>query len=88
MMYDLYDFDGTIYDGDSGIDIFFFALKKYPKIIRRVPKIVWFAILKVLKIISMERFKSIVFSFLNDIDDIDEFVLEFWEKHEKKLKKF
>ncbi len=88
MMYDLYDFDGTIYDGDSGIDIFFFAIKKHPKILRRVPKIIWKAILKFLKIITMEQFKTTVFSFINDIDDLDQFVLDFWDKHEKKLKKF
>ena len=88
MKYDLYDFDGTIYDGDSGIDIFFFALKKYPKIIRRVPKIIWMALLKLLKIIKMEQFKTCVFSFINDIDDLDKFVDEFWMSHEKKLKSF
>ena len=32
MKYDIYDFDGTIYDGDSGVDLFLFCLKKYPKI--------------------------------------------------------
>ena len=88
MKYDLYDFDGTIYDGDSGIDIFFFAIKKYPKILRRVPLIIWMGLLKLLKIISMEKFKTCVFRFINDIDSIDEFVNEFWEKHEKKLKSF
>ena len=31
MKYDLYDFDGTIYDGDSGVDLVKFAIKKNPK---------------------------------------------------------
>ena len=33
MKYDLYDFDGTIYDGDSGIDFVKFAIKKHPSFI-------------------------------------------------------
>lgn len=88
MKYDVYDFDGTIYDGDSGIDIFLFAIKKYPKIILRFPIIIWFALLKLLKIIKIEDFKKVVFSFVKYIDDIDVFVKEFWLKHEKKLKAF
>ena len=88
MKYDVYDFDGTIYDGDSGIDIFLFAVKKYPSIILSFPKIIWFAILKLLKIIKIEDFKKVVFSFVKRIDDIDSFVNEFWETHEKKLKDF
>ena len=31
MKYELYDFDGTIYDGDSGVDLVKFAIKKNPK---------------------------------------------------------
>ena len=88
MKYDVYDFDGTIYDGDSGIDIFFFAIKKYPKILKRVPKILWYGLLLLLKIIKKEQFKSIVFTFIKDIDNIDNFVDGFWQEHEKKLKLF
>lgn len=88
MKYDVYDFDGTIYDGDSGIDIFFFALKKYPKIILRIPLIIWMGLLKLLKIKKIEDFKKVVFAFVKDVDNIDDFVEEFWKKHEKKLKSF
>ena len=88
MKYDVYDFDGTIYDGDSGIDIFFFAIKKYPSIILSFPKIAWFALLLLLKIIKIEEFKRVVFSFVKKIDNVDDFVKEFWQGHEKKLKEF
>ncbi len=88
MKYDVYDFDGTIYNGDSGIDIFLFAVKKYPKIILSFPKILWFALLLLLKVKSIEEFKKVVFAFVKNIDDVDEFVKEFWVSHEKKLKDF
>lgn len=34
----VYDFDGTIYNGDSSVDIYFFLLKRYPKLIAYFPK--------------------------------------------------
>ena len=88
MKYDVYDFDGTIYDGDSGIDIFLFALKTHPKIWRRVPKIIWYALLYFLKIVKKEKFKSVVFAFITDVGNIDKFVRQFWKSHTKKIKQF
>ena len=88
MKYDVYDFDGTIYNGDSGIDIFLFALRRNPRIFRRVPKVLWYGLLYLLKIIKKEKFKSVVFAFIDDIYDIEYFVQDFWYTHEKKLKKF
>lgn len=88
MKYDVYDFDGTIYDGDSGVDLFLFCLKKYPKIIRRLPKMLGKAICYLLKLCTMEELKSVVFAFLQDIPDVDVMIEEFWQNHEKKLKSF
>ena len=33
----VYDFDNTIYRGESGADLFFFYLKRDPKLLRKVP---------------------------------------------------
>ncbi|HAB66933.1 MAG TPA: hypothetical protein DCE23_06155 [Firmicutes bacterium] len=85
MKYDLYDFDGTIYDGDSGIDIILFAFSKYPKII---PMVLWNTIKYLFRLISKEEYKSKVFSFVKYVSDIDEFVSEFWKKNHYKLKDF
>lgn len=52
MKVNLYDFDNTIYKGDSSTDFFFFSLMKYPKIIKYFPKIIGGAILYKLKIIK------------------------------------
>lgn len=88
MKYELYDFDGTIYDGDSGIDFSLFAIKKYPKIIRRLPGMFIKILAYIFKLCSKEEMKTKLFSYFQDIDDIDSFVKEFWEKHECKLKEF
>lgn len=34
----VYDFDGTIYDGDSSVDFFLYALKRMPSLIRYAPR--------------------------------------------------
>lgn len=88
MKYDLYDFDGTIYDGDSGVDLVLFAIKKKPKVIIYLLKSLKAVILYLLKLISKEEVKSSIFSFLKEFPDTDEFVHEFWQTHEHKIKTF
>ena len=79
MKYDLYDFDGTIYDGDSGVDLVKFAIKKNPKFLLKFPKIAWYSLKFFLNIGTKEEAKNVIFSFLKDVKDIDAFVKEFWE---------
>ena len=35
----VYDFDDTIYDGESTLHLFFFYLKKKPSLLRYMPKV-------------------------------------------------
>ena len=88
MKFDLYDFDGTIYDGDSGVDIIKFAVKKYPRFIWYLIGSIGVVILYFLKLRTKEEMKTKLFRFVPEIEDLDLFVKEFWEKHEHKLKKF
>ena len=88
MKYDLYDFDGTIYDGDSGVDIILFAMKKKPLIFFKLLGAIGIVILYKLKLRTKEQMKTRLFSFFKDIDDMDKFVKEFWESHEHKLKSY
>ena len=37
MKINLYDFDGTIYDGDSTRDFFFYELRRHPLILITIP---------------------------------------------------
>lgn len=88
MKYDLYDFDGTIYDGDSGVDLVLFAIRKKPIVILYLLKSIKMVILYLLKLRTKEEVKSKLFSFLQEFPDTDEFVREFWQCHEKKIKQF
>ena len=61
---DVYDFDGTIYDGDSTVDFFLFSLRRNPKILFQLPIIIWYAFLYFTHIISLQSFKSHFFLFV------------------------
>ena len=84
----LYDFDKTIYDGDSTVDFYFFCLKKNKKIIWLLPKQFFGFFRYKLKIISKERFKEIFYSFLKLVNDIDLCIQEFWKINKGKIKNF
>lgn len=83
----IYDFDNTIYDGDSCKDIVFYGLKKYP-----------FLTLKALKKanklnkeykrgdIPFERVKEAMLSFIFQLDDTDAFIKSFVDKNIVKIK--
>ncbi len=85
--FDVYDFDGTIYNGDSSKDFFLYAIKKDKKNIFLLPKIFFYLILYILKIINLKKFKEIFFSFYKNITNKVSYLNEFWQIHEKKVNK-
>jgi HAD superfamily phosphoserine phosphatase-like hydrolase len=88
MKLDLYDFDGTIYDGDSGVDLILFSIKKKPSLIFYYIGSLWIVIKYLFKLIKKEEMKNRIFGFLKYFPDTDKFVKEFWECHEHKMKEF
>ena len=85
-MINVYDFDKTIYDGDSTIDFYLFCLKNKPSIIICLPLQVSSFILYKLRIKDKEYFKSKFFSFLKHISDVDNYVKKFWKTNNGKIK--
>ena len=88
MKLDLYDFDGTIYDGDSGVDLILFSIKKKPSLIFHYISCLGIVIQFLLKIKKKEEMKNKLFAFVKYFPDIDEFVSDFWKSHEHKMKDF
>lgn len=88
MKVNLYDFDNTIYKGDSSTDFFFYSLMCYPKIIKCVPKCIVAFFKYKLKIINKTEMKEVFFSFLVNIEDIDKHVKNFWNTHSCYIKDF
>ncbi len=82
----VFDFDGTIYDGDSSIDFWIFCIKRKPALIRYLSRQLSGALFYKLGKISKEEFKSRYFCFFEGISDIDLCVKEFWDKQQNKIK--
>ena len=84
----VYDFDRTIYDGNSTFDFFIFCLKRHPKIIKYIFNYLPNRFLYKIGKITTEQAKENFFAFVQDVDGID-FVLDlFWHENENKIKIF
>lgn len=81
-----YDFDGTIYDGDSSVDFYKFCFKKKKRICKYWFKQLWFLILYILGFKTKTEIKEVFFSFLNEFEEIDSMIDEFWKKNFCKIK--
>lgn len=84
----IYDFDKTIYDGDSTKDFYFYCLKKHPKILLTIPCMAWTFFLYILGVKTKTQFKEKMYRFLSCVPDIDGDVNDFWNRNEHKIKKW
>lgn len=84
----IYDFDGTIYNGDSSIDFYKYCIKENKKCLLIIPNVIKNMMLYKLKIITKEKYKSTFFSFIKYFNNIEEQVEKFWSINNKKIKSF
>lgn len=87
----VFDFDNTIYDGESGIDFFFYYFKNFPlQVAKYVPsftKCVAKYKAGKLNIDDVLRDYSYIFKeCCEKFDDVDKEIKKFWDIHEKKVK--
>ena len=83
----VYDFDGTIYNGDSSIDFYLFCIKKKPSVLfKSIVNQLSGAVLYAFKRISKERYKEKYFSFLRYVPVNDQLLNDFWSIKNKKIK--
>ena len=80
----IYDFDGTLYDGDSTFDFLKYSIKKHPALIRFLPGIGWAGVLyfakRLEKTQAKERFYRLFTSY-----DAPGLLEEFWDAHQHKI---
>ena len=83
---DVYDFDGTIYRGDSTADFLKWCVCRYPRVWLALPRagVAAFACLK-LHLIDKTRFKSALYRFLTRVPDVEREVERFWAKREERI---
>lgn len=85
----VYDFDGTIYDGDSSIDFYLFCIQKKPSILyKSILNQLSGAVLYAVNRISKERYKEHYFSFLKKICVDDSLLNEFWDAKVHNIKEW
>lgn len=83
----IYDFDGTLYDGDSFIDFFLFSIKNNPSYLFALFLLPLYLFLWKLKIVDDKKLKEQFLLFLKNksVEKRDELVKGFWENHDNKI---
>ena len=89
----VFDFDNTIYDGESGLDLFLYYFKKDPmQIAKYVPKFgeafVKYKMGKLSIENVMTEYSYILKECCEHFDNIEEEFVKFWDEHEGKIKSF
>lgn len=88
----VYDFDNTIYDGETAFDFFIMCMKKHPSLIKLLPLIT----VKLVKYkrckIGIDEFELFVekyaYRVIKIIGNMDDAVKAFWDKNMKKIKPY
>lgn len=86
MLMRVFDFDGTLYDGDSTVDFFQFAVRHVPAVWGALPGQLVAAVLYATKHLDLEEFKERFYAFFARIPNMDALLVRFWETHRRKLK--
>ena len=87
MLIDVYDFDGTIYDGDSTADFVLFCLPRHPELLAGLPRLALAAIKLAVKKYNLTQFKTVLFGEMSKRFSLEKEAEAFWqsEKTRKKL---
>lgn len=77
-----YDFDQTIFEPDSSCAFVLFCLRRHTgAVLKALPGAAGQGIMRLLKRAETKELKEHIFSFLKDLEDVDETVAAFWESH-------
>ncbi|MBQ9894046.1 MAG: haloacid dehalogenase-like hydrolase [Ruminococcus sp.] len=85
----VFDFDNTIYRGESAVDLAVFMIKSNKKVILWMPKIFWSLLKYKLCLVSREKMQDSVNDFmskiLRDKNEVRSLTRDFWKKNIRKL---
>ncbi|MCL2299697.1 MAG: haloacid dehalogenase-like hydrolase [Firmicutes bacterium] len=88
----VYDFDNTLYDGESALDFFLFCLKKRPALLRFVPSALRGIADYKRRGITIDqvgrRYARIMRACLEGLGDYREAARVFWDRHEHRIRSF
>ncbi len=86
MLRNVYDFDKTIFDGDSTQKFYIFLLLRNPQLLAYLPKQGFYFILFLMGLITKTEFKEKFYSAFRLVNNIDREVELFWIKNIKDIK--
>lgn len=88
----VYDFDNTIYKGESVVDFFLYFLKRDPRLLSYIPKVIKALVdYKAQKISideAMSEYGVIVEDYCRKTGDLEEHIKNFWDENIGKIKPF
>lgn len=88
----VYDFDNTIYDGESVFDFYLYSVRKQPGLVTYMFAVVKALIKYKLCRMSEEEFQESVKKYakryLDQVRNLDELICTFWDKNQHKVKDF
>ncbi len=82
----IFDFDGTLYSGDSSVDLWKHCLKRFPIIRACLPGQFLAGIGYVSGAIPLEAFKTRFYRYFREIPDMKAEVERFWDLNQSKLR--
>lgn len=84
----VYDFDKTVYDGDSSVDFTLFCLRRRPACLLSLPRMALAAARYACRAIDKTRMKEGLFSYVRRAQVDDGLLDEFWASHIDRIKPF
>lgn len=88
----VYDFDGTIYDGESVFDFYLFTVKRQPKLLKYLyvvmKTLIRYKLCKVSESELLYLAKKYAGQYLQELHNPEQTVCDFWDKYQKKIKPF
>jgi len=84
----VYDFDQTIYAGDSTVDFYLYCVRKHPRCLLALPVQAAAALRYWLKKCGKTEMKEGFYRFLRYVPADEAFLRSFWKEHEGKLQQW
>ncbi len=86
----VYDFDNTIYDGETLVDFILYFVKRDPKIWRYIPKLLYIAFKDKFHLFTVDKaiteYAGFLEGYYTQLGDLDSDVKRFWDKNQYKIK--
>ena len=86
MLIDVYDFDGTIYDGDSTVDFTLYCLRRHPGMLAALPRVLAAAVRVAMKKGTLTQFKTVLFGEMARRFSLTQEAERFWQEEATRKK--